>query len=83
MQQELDAREALTWISGCSELPDLILLDCRMPGMSGHEFCKELRQTVPQSLVPIIMVSAENSEANVVKGLQHGCNDFIRSGLSL
>lgn len=77
--QELDAREALAWISDQPQLPDLILLDCRMPGMSGHEFCKELRQTVPQSLVPVIMISAENSEANVVTGLQSGCNDFIRS----
>ncbi|KAK9826256.1 hypothetical protein WJX74_003071 [Apatococcus lobatus] len=77
MHQELDAREALTWIGDQPELPDLILLDCRMPGMSGNEFCKEVRQTVPQSLVPIIMVSAESSETNIVAGLQSGCNDFI------
>ena len=45
---------------------------------AGHEFCKELRKTVPDSLVPVIMLSAKNSEENIVKGLQQGCNDFCR-----
>lgn len=45
---------------------------------AGHEFCKELRKTVPDSVVPIIMLSAKNSEENIVKGLQQGCNDFCR-----
>ena len=44
----------------------------------GHEVCKELRKTVPGSLVPIIMLSAKNSEDNIVEGLQNGCNDFVR-----
>ena len=44
----------------------------------GHELCRELRKTVPASLVPIIMLSAKNNEENVVEGLQNGCNDFVR-----
>ncbi|KAK9828691.1 hypothetical protein WJX72_001553 [[Myrmecia] bisecta] len=76
---ELDGREALTWISQQEWVPDLILLDCMMPNMSGHEFLKELRNThkIPQSLVPVIMVSAKNDETNVVEGLRNGCNDFV------
>ena len=45
---------------------------------AGHEFCLELRKTVPDAVVPVIMVSAKNDEANIVEGLSHGCNDFVR-----
>ncbi|KAL3153016.1 Hexokinase-3 [Trebouxia sp. C0009 RCD-2024] len=69
--------EALKWVADGKVLPDLILLDCMMPGMSGHEFCTELRKTVPDAVVPVIMVSAKNDEANIVEGLSHGCNDFV------
>ena len=48
---------------------------------AGHEFCTELRKTVPDAVVPVIMVSAKNDEANIVEGLSHGCNDFVRYGL--
>ncbi|KAL0026791.1 hypothetical protein WJX77_001496 [Trebouxia sp. C0004] len=74
---ETSGTDALKWISSSKVLPDLILLDCMMPGMSGHEFCTELRKTVPDAVVPVIMVSAKNDEANIVEGLSHGCNDFV------
>ncbi|KAK9789210.1 hypothetical protein WJX73_000342 [Symbiochloris irregularis] len=74
--EELDGQSALDWIAAQPELPDLILLDCMMPNMSGHEFCRELRKTVPDCVVPVIMLSAKNSEENIVRGLQQGCNDF-------
>ncbi|KAK9819755.1 hypothetical protein WJX72_001989 [[Myrmecia] bisecta] len=77
MHQELDARMALDWIEASDTLPDLILLDCMMPNMSGHEMCKELRKTVPKLVVPVIMLSAKNDEKNVVEGLENGCNDFV------
>ena len=47
------------------------------PISAGHEFCVELRKTVPQAVVPVIMISAKNNEDNVVEGLSHGCNDFL------
>lgn len=53
-----------------------------MPSVSvmcsaGQEFCIELRKTVPDAVVPVIMISAKTDEENIVKGLSHGCNDFI------
>ena len=48
-----------------------------MPEMSGQEFCVELRKTVPDAVVPVIMISAKTDEENIVNGLSHGCNDFI------
>lgn len=74
---ELDAREALKWVEESPVLPDLILLDCMMPEMSGQEFCVELRKTVPDAVVPVIMISAKTDEENIVNGLAHGCNDFM------
>ena len=52
--------------------------DCEHLCHTGHEFCTELRKTVPDAVVPVIMVSAKNDEANIVEGLSHGCNDFVR-----
>ncbi|DBA81613.1 hypothetical protein WJX77_010729 [Trebouxia sp. C0004] len=77
VHSELDARDALKWVEDSPVLPDLILLDCMMPEMSGQEFCVELRKTVPDAVVPVIMISAKTDEENIVKGLSHGCNDFI------
>ena len=51
--------------------------------LAGHEFCLELRKTVPDAVVPVIMVSAKNDEANIVEGLTHGCNDFVRCGTAI
>ena len=44
MCRAMDGDEAMEWLSSQETLPDLVLLDCMMPNMSGHEFCAELRQ---------------------------------------
>lgn len=43
----MDGDEAMQWLAVQETLPDLVLLDCMMPNMSGHEFCAELRQVFP------------------------------------
>ncbi|MGQ3164911.1 MAG: response regulator [Agrobacterium sp.] len=48
-------------------LPDLILLDVMMPGMSGYEVCTQLRKKYSSALLPIIMVSACCAEKDVVQ----------------
>ncbi|KAK9820605.1 hypothetical protein WJX72_012229 [[Myrmecia] bisecta] len=72
-----DGIEALEWLNAQATVPDIVLLDCMMPRMNGLEFCKKLRETVPRSLVPVIMVSAKSNEGSIVEGLHVGCNDFI------
>ncbi|KXZ47741.1 hypothetical protein GPECTOR_33g623 [Gonium pectorale] len=74
----MDGLEALEWLCASETLPDLILLDCMMPNMSGHEFCATLRRVIPGNVLPVIMVSAKSDEENIVEGLRSGSNDFVR-----
>ena len=53
---------------------DLILLDLMLPGMSGNEVCRTIRQT---SQVPIIMLTAKDSEIDKVVGLEIGADDYV------
>jgi two-component system response regulator RegX3 len=59
------------WKSGT---PDLILLDLMLPGMSGVDVCREIRT---RSNVPIIMVTAKDSEVDKVVGLEIGADDYV------
>ncbi len=54
--------------------PDIVLLDLMLPGMSGTEVCKALRA---KSSVPVIMVTARDSEIDKVVGLELGADDYV------
>lgn len=54
--------------------PDLIVLDLMLPGMSGNEVCRQVRQ---KSSVPIIMLTAKDSEIDKVVGLEIGADDYV------
>lgn len=53
---------------------DLVLLDLMLPGLPGTEVCRELRQ---RSNVPIIMLTAKDSEVDIVVGLELGADDYV------
>jgi len=57
-----------------SELPDMVILDIKMPKMDGFEVCRQIREW---SQVPIIMLSALGSEENKVQCLDLGADDYI------
>lgn len=57
-----------------SDLPDLVLLDLMIPAISGTEVCRLIRS---QSQVPIIMVTAKDSEVDKVVGLELGADDYV------
>lgn len=63
-----------------SEKPDLVLLDIVMPGMSGWDVCRRIRQI---SHVPIIMLTARGQEMDRVMGLKLGADDYIAKPFSL
>ncbi len=60
------------------ELPDLILLDIMMPGISGYEVCKTLQSDTKTKPIPIILVTALTEAENLKEGLQAGAFDYIR-----
>ncbi|HEX3679546.1 MAG TPA: response regulator transcription factor [Galbitalea sp.] len=53
---------------------DLVLLDLMLPGLSGTEVCREIRS---RSAVPIIMLTAKDSEIDIVVGLELGADDYV------
>jgi len=53
---------------------DLVLLDLMLPGLSGTEVCKQIRQ---RSAVPIIMLTAKDAEIDKVVGLELGADDYV------
>ncbi len=60
-----------------SIIPDLVLLDIMLPGIDGLEICRMLKNKNRTSKLPIIMLTAKASEADVVVGLELGADDYI------
>ena len=68
-----NGREALELFD--REEVDLAILDIMMPGIDGNEVCAKIRET---STIPIIMLSAKDSENDKVSGLVNGADDYVR-----
>jgi cyclic di-GMP phosphodiesterase len=75
VKKALSGLEAIEMIR--EQLPDVILLDVMMPGMSGFEVCRKLKGSESTRLVPIIIVTALQEKEDRIKGIQAGCDDFI------
>ncbi len=59
---------------------DLILLDINLPDGSGLDFCRELRK---DSRIPVIFLTANDTEENMIEGFQSGCDDYIAKPFSV
>ena len=68
----VDGEEAIRVFE--NESPDIILLDLMLPKMDGNQVCKQIRQS---SNVPIIMLTAKDSEIDKIVGLEVGADDYI------
>jgi len=73
-----DGRKALERFR--TEAPSLVILDLMLPEMSGLDVCRQIRQI---SNVPIIMVTAKDSEADKVSGLELGADDYVTKPFSV
>jgi len=73
-----DGREAL--LKFRADPPDLVLLDLMLPQLSGMEVCRILRR---ESAVPIVMLTARDSEVDKVVGLELGADDYVTKPFSL
>jgi len=64
------------------ETPSLFLLDVMLPGADGFELCRQIRQSATLSAIPIIFLTARTAEADRVKGLELGGDDYITKPFS-
>ena len=81
--------EVQSFVSGASvlseavrEMPAMFLLDVMLPGTDGFELCRQIRQTPVLSTTPIIFLTAKTAEADRVKGLELGGDDYITKPFS-
>jgi two-component system phosphate regulon response regulator PhoB len=65
-----------------AERPDLVLLDLMLPGFSGYEVLTEMRRRVELQEVPIIVLTARREEADRIKGLELGADDYLTKPFS-
>ena len=75
MRTASGGQEALDAVA--AERPDLILLDLMMPGIDGFEVIRRLMENPATSDIQIVILSALNSNEDVIKGFNAGANDFI------
>ena len=59
------------------ERPDLILLDVRMPKMSGYDVCRLIKENPDTSEIPVVFLSAKGRESEVEQGIELGALDYI------
>src|SRR4051794_26899560 len=75
-----DGEEALLLAS--EQVPNLVLLDWMLPLMSGLEVCRQMRRNPKTRDIPIIMLTARGEEADKVRGLNSGADDYIAKPFS-
>jgi diguanylate cyclase (GGDEF)-like protein len=80
--KEYDVIEAGTGTEGFEivkrEKPDLVLLDVIMPDYSGFEICRILRESESNNLMPIIMITSQDSQEDILIALELGADDYIK-----
>ena len=74
----LEAADGLQAVEvALKDKPDLILLDVMLPKLDGKSVCKKLRYSLNMSNIPILMISAKDSETDKIVGLEIGADDYI------
>lgn len=72
--------EALEKIA--AEQPDLVLLDIMMPGMSGYDVCRKVRENPATTLLPVVLVTSLDPHQERVKGIEAGADDFLNKPIN-
>ena len=70
-----DGQEALE--AAPLEMPDLILMDVRMPRMTGYDACKKMKQDNRIKDIPVVFLSAKGQDAEIQTGLDMGATEYL------
>ncbi|MGR3838842.1 MAG: phosphate regulon transcriptional regulator PhoB [Cognatishimia sp.] len=70
-----DGDEAMMLVE--EEMPDIIVLDWMLPGISGIEICRRLKSKTETRAIPVLMLSARAEEVDRVRGLETGADDYV------
>ncbi|HKJ26586.1 MAG TPA: response regulator transcription factor [Anaerolineales bacterium] len=65
------------YLKAQEETPDLIMMDVRMPRMTGYEACRKMKEIDELKPIPVIFLSAKGQEAEVAAGLEAGAVEYI------
>ena len=60
-----------------AERPDLVILDVRMPKMSGYEACRRLKENPQTASLPVVFLSAKGQDSEIQQGLESGAEEYI------
>jgi len=77
IHQAVDAQQAMQVLQTLRPLPDLIICDVMMPGMTGVQFAKALKGTNDYKTVPIIFLTARTGALDVIEGINAGARHYI------
>jgi two-component system response regulator MtrA len=80
VESAADGHGALHSVS--NEVPDLVVLDVGMPGISGFDVCRALRQQEATARIPILLLTARAQESDVQNGFASGADDYITKPFS-
>ncbi len=72
----LSGSEALTMLDQEGDF-DLVLLDVMMPGISGYEVCRRIRETHSSAVLPVILLTAKTQVRDIAEGFDAGANDYL------
>ncbi len=64
------------------ELPDLLVLDLMLPDLDGLEVCRRLKEHDETKSIPVVMLTARGSEADIVTGIEMGADDYVTKPFS-
>jgi class 3 adenylate cyclase len=60
-----------------ADVPDIVLLDVMMPGLSGYDVCRRIRENADTALLPVVMVTSLDPQQERVHGIEAGADDFL------
>src|SRR5213593_2426576 len=73
-----DGAQALAYLSSGTDLPQLVLLDLKLPKVDGLEVLRRLRADARTRLLPVVILTSSTEERDLVEGYSSGANSYVR-----